>query len=378
MTSRERLLTAFRGRQPDRVPVVARMWKFLRKHYAHMPVPQRILKAAEEFDLDIVDYSKAFPLPIFSPAETNWRKDINVQLREEMRGEIKYIHRTIDTPAGQLTDVKMQAPPGPVYGSSVGPEIVEPLIKDVTKDLDKIRYMMADVSLYDVQAIKNRIAEVGDRGVVWADMYSPLDCRIEDTMKQIDFLTLYYDDQGAFRELLDIGRQASLNEIKTCLEAGAEVIHVWWFYASISAGWSPRIFEECFAPMIKEQVELTHEYGAVYVYYDDGMIKKTLPFIAQSGTDAFMTLLPAPMGDIDVVEVKEEYGDRMALMGGFDAVNDIQRSTPQAIHDLVGERLPQLKKNGGYLFDASNCLPYETPHENVKAFCDAGREFGAY
>lgn len=378
MTSHERLMTAFRNETPDRVPVVARMWKFLRQYYPDTPVPQRIFRAAEEFDLDIVDYGKGFPLPISTPEATDWRNDVHVQIREEMRGEMKYFHRTIDTPAGQLTDVKMRAPAGPVYGSSPGPEIVEPLIKDVRKDIDKIRYMMPDVNLYDVGAFKDQMAEVGDRGIVWANIYGPLDCRVEDTMKQIDFLTLYYDDPAAFKELMDIGRQACLNEMEICLEAGAEVVHVWWFYASISAGWSPRIYEEHFAPMMREQVELTHKYGAVYVHYDDGMVKDTLPLIVQSGADVLMTLVPAPMGNIDPIAVKAEYGERIALMGGFDGVNEVQRGTPPSIEAVVRERLPHLMKNGGYIFDASNCLPYETPPENVRAFCAAGREFGAY
>ena len=56
MTSRERILTALRGDQPDRVPMPLRMWKFLRKHCADEPdVLKRHLAAQEEFGIDIPD-----------------------------------------------------------------------------------------------------------------------------------------------------------------------------------------------------------------------------------------------------------------------------------------------------------------------------------
>jgi hypothetical protein len=158
-------VTAFKGGKPDRVPVVARMWKFLRNYYRDVEIPQRIFKAADELNLDIWDYGHVFPLPVFSPTDVPWRNDVEVHMRREEKDGYTYYRRTITTPAGELSDVKMRAPKGPVYGNSPGPEIVEPLLKDVAKDLDKIRYMMPDVSLSDMSIFKNRTAEVGDRGV---------------------------------------------------------------------------------------------------------------------------------------------------------------------------------------------------------------------
>ena len=112
----------------------------------------------------------------------------------------------------------------------------EPLIKDPARDVDKIRYMMPDAAGYEAAGRRFEAYDrsLGDRGASAFDVYSPMDCRVEDAMEQSDFLTLVYDDEPAFRELLAIGQEACRDEIRTALAFGAEVIHCWWFYAGIS------------------------------------------------------------------------------------------------------------------------------------------------
>lgn len=104
MTPRERLLTAMRGGRPDRVPMPLRMWKFLRKHYKHIPDPtQRELAAHEEFGTDIFHYAAQPPFPCFSPLGTPWRDDVEVQLTRHDKPGRKVWERTVRTPGGTFT-----------------------------------------------------------------------------------------------------------------------------------------------------------------------------------------------------------------------------------------------------------------------------------
>ena len=162
------------------------------------------------------------------------------------------------------------------------------------------------------------------------------------------------------------------------MEAGFKVIKTWWFYSSPSAGWSPRIYEEMFLPHLVRHVELVHSHDAIYVYYDDGKMAGFLDFYVDSGIDCLMTLAPPPLGDAVPEEVKRKYGDRVCLMGGIDAVNEVYLSSPADIRRMVKERLEVYKPGGGYIMDGSNSLVYETPPENVRALADAGAEFGGY
>jgi hypothetical protein len=102
MTSRERLLAALQGRQPDCVPMPLRMWKFLSRHYPQVQDPlQRDLLAQEEFGIDLWHYSKKPPLPCFDPTAAAWRDDIAVEVRAEVRGNKQYWYRTMQPPDNQ-------------------------------------------------------------------------------------------------------------------------------------------------------------------------------------------------------------------------------------------------------------------------------------
>jgi uroporphyrinogen-III decarboxylase len=291
---------------------------------------------------------------------------------------MNYYERTITTPEGNLRDIKRAMTV--VKGCGTGPEVVEPLIKDVKKDLPLLKYMHPDVSLFDhvYDNIRETVKKVGDRGVVNANLYSPIDCRC-DVMRQEDFLMLYHDDKEAFREIVQFGADAMMAETKRALDTGLKVIKTWWFYASPSSGWSPRIYEEMFLPHLIRHVELIHSYpDTIYLYYDDGKMGLFIDFYVEAGVDALMTLTPPPMGDIVPEIVKGKYGRDVALMGGFDFVNELCWGSPGNIRKIVKERLEIFKPGGGYIMDGSNMAPYETPIENLRAFIDTGLEFGGY
>jgi len=351
------------------------MWKFLRKHDTESTDPiERELRSQDEFGVDIWHYGPGAPLPCFSPISEPWRDDVSVEMRHEVRDHSNYWERTIHTPEGDLHDVKR----GLIIteGSGSGPEIIEPLVKDLKRDLPLLQYMHADPGRMNMPAALERERQLGERGLMVASMYSPIDCR--DTMRPDAFMVLYHDDPGAFREIVASGAAAMMAETRQVLEAGFRYIKTWWFYASPSYGWSPQIYEEMFLPHLVEHVELVHEYGGLYVYYDDGKMGAFLDLYVEAGIDCLMTLTPPPMGDAIPETVKERYGGRVALMGGIDAVNEVYLSNPADIRRMVEARLEVYKPGGGYILDGSNSLVYETPVENVRALAEAGREFGEY
>ena len=396
MTSRERLLTALQGGQADRVPMVLRMPKFMRKYYGDASdgsapatdaelefgtslaeIPDGLVlpfRAQEEFGTDLWHHVTGPKLPCFRPEATHWRDDVEVEIAHEIRDGRQYWERTIHTPEGDLHDVKQALIVA--AGSGDGPEIIEPLIKDVARDLPLMPYMMMDPAKIDVGAAVATDEAIGDRGLGVAGMYGAIDSR--DAMKQTDFLMLYYDDREALREIVRIGADAMMAETKRVLDGGLKVIFTWWFYTSPSGGWSPRIYEEMFLPHVVRHVELVHSYGGIYIYYDDGKMGRFLDMYVDAGIDCLMTCTPPPMGDADPAMMKARYGDRICLMGGIDVVNEVHLSDPDSIRGMVEERLAIYKPGGGYIMDGSNSLVYETPSENVRALAAAGREFCGY
>jgi len=56
---------------------------------------------------------------------------------------------------------------------------------------------------------------------------------------------------------------------------------------------------------------------------------------------------------------------------------DMASGTPEAIRDKVARRIAEGARGGGFVLYAA-AVPIETPHENLEAFMEAGRQFGRY
>ena len=109
----------------------------MRKHYPDTKDGfEHYLRAHGEFGIDVWHYA-AHPLtPCFSPICEPWRDDITVDFKHSQSGGENRWERTIATPAGELHDIKRSLILK--EGSGSGPEIVEPLVKDLARDLPKM------------------------------------------------------------------------------------------------------------------------------------------------------------------------------------------------------------------------------------------------
>lgn len=81
---------------------------------------------------------------------------------------------------------------------------------------------------------------------------------------------------------------------------------------------SPAILEELIFPYYKEMVEFFHGFDLPVVLHSCGNVTEALPLIASAGFDA-LNPMEAKAG-CDVVAFAKQYGDRLAFIGGMDAL----------------------------------------------------------
>ena len=285
MTGRERLLAAIRHEEPDRVPISPRIGAFLSVYYGSSSWMHH-LRAAQEFGFDIC-LPAASPMPAFihSPALVyrHLPQEVKVtQAIEEQDGGVT-IRRTFETPDGPLSDETFVAPPGREYGVSPSPVKREHLLK-APDDLDRLRYVMPDparLNLHDYDEI-SRI--VGDAGLVEVTLNPPLDHFLGDARGLSQLMMDYYLDRPFFDRMVALFQAYSLAVLKAVLEHGVRYIFGTWYYASLSAGWSPAILRECFMPIVRQHAERVHRYDGIYHLYDDGRMMSTLgDYVAAGG-----------------------------------------------------------------------------------------------
>jgi len=392
MTKRERLLAAIHHQEPDRVPVAPRAQNFYQEYYG-CTCWLHELRASREFDFDpfiILEPYGHTNHPSLRRSYTNvknyvrgWAdtyqdllEGVSVDLHIERYPEYTSVRRKIHTPAGTLSDEMRQYKPDIGYGTWPSPHFVERMIKG-REDLEKIPYILPDPMKAHLKDVPEIMEIVGKDGLVTVFVPSPVDVRLGDAMGLEGLMLLYYDDENLFLELLRLFQEYTLGQIRACLEAGTEIIYGTWHYAGLSAGWSPRIIREMFMPLVKEQVDLTHSYDAIYYYYDDGKLMGLLDMVKECGVDALTTLCPPPVGDFDLAEAKQRIGDAVCLHGYMDLIYVIKMGTPEQIRETVREAILTAAPGGGFILGTSDSIR-EAPLENVRAYFEAGRTYGDY
>lgn len=367
-------MATIRREEPDQVPVSPRTGAYLIWKYGRGGLEQEMQAFPEMAPMHII--GDMTPNYIYSYPNEYDLPEVKVTQTRYQEAEYEVVERTFHTPAGALSDRTKIPPSGREYGVSPNPIKTEYLVKGLD-DLAALRYVMARPRA-DAQALKHYADMLDGRGVVMVCLRSPLDHQAGDCRDMQDLMMDYYLNRELFDRLLGMWHEHVMAQTKATLEAGAEWIFGSWYYTSLSAGWSPAIFEEVFVPQIREHVELVHSYGAYYDYYDDGKLAATMELIADCGVDVLETCTPPPVGDFDLRQAKAAIGRKTTLKGYVDLLYVIQRGTPELVEQTVREAMEIGKPGGGFILGSSDSFRENTPNENLEAYWRACRECGKY
>lgn len=379
MTSRERILAAMRGHMPDRVPISPRIGVYLQSYYGASSWMHHV-KAARQFGFDVcLPGSGPVPALCFHPQlrYPHLPADVRVEQRiVEEDGGIT-IHRRFETPDGSLTDVTYQAPAGREYGMSPSPVKHEHLIKE-PGDLDRLAHILPTPAQVNMSEWLEIDAMIGDDGIYEMTMNPPLDHFLGEARGMTQLMMDYYLDRPFFDRMFAFFRDYALAVLKAALEQGVRHVFGTWYYASLSAGWSPAIFREVFVPMIRAQADLVHQYDGLYHAYDDGKMMGTLGDYVAAGVDCIETLTPPPVGDLDLSEAKRLYGDRVCLKGYVDLLYVLKMGTVDDVVRAVREAIEIAAPGGRFILGTSDSIREGTPDENVRAYFDTAHRYGGY
>ena len=374
MTGRQRILAAIRHEEPDRVPIAPRVWAWLMAEHGAQDLATHLRVFPDLDQMYPVDDGTLNVLDVF-PDHYDL-PDVRVEQRKYAQGDFTAVERTFHTPAGKLSDRILVPPDGREFGVTPNPVRTEHLVKG-PGDLPALRYVLAPVNTrYDFLAAHRRL--MGERGVIMVTVRCALDHNAGHARDVADLMVDYYDNRPFFDELIGIFHRRSLAQIKAALEGGAEFIFGTWYFASLSAGWSPAIFQEVFVPLLREHVELTHRYGARYNYYDDSRLDASMEMIAATGEDVLETCTPPPTGDFDLARAKRLIGRQTTIKGCIDLLHVVKNGTPATIEAAVRTAMAIGKPGGGFIIGSSDSFREGTPRENLDAYFAACRRHGVY
>jgi uroporphyrinogen decarboxylase len=192
-----------------------------------------------------------------------------------------------------------------------------------------------------------------------------------------NFCLMLYDDLSLVKEILRRIGDEVLKQVDKILSF--DTVGAMCFQDDIAYNSGPmisiKLLREIFFPWLSEIVSMCHAHGRPLIYHTDGNATLLLPDIIQAGANAFQAIEPTSM---DIVAVKHEYGNRLALMGNLDLGYTLTRGSTEEVEEAVKYLLKHVAPGGGFLLGSSNSITNYVPLENFKTVLKTTYEYGRY
>jgi uroporphyrinogen decarboxylase len=130
---------------------------------------------------------------------------------------------------------------------------------------------------------------------------------------------------------------------------------------------SPETWRSFLKPYLRRLYASAHERGFTVFIHSCGNIGPILGDLIEIGVDVFNPLQPETM---DVEEIFELYGGRLAFYGGLSIQRTLPFGTPDEVRMEVRHRLALARRVGGYIVAPSHDMPPDVPPRNVEALLD--------
>jgi uroporphyrinogen-III decarboxylase len=351
MTSRQRVLTAFAHREPDRVPCWCGS------------SPEFWAKARAALGLD------------------------DEGLRRRLRDDFRRVFSKYAGPA--FADPLTGLQPGSVYrtpfgierrGLGYGQPAAHPLASAGLAELEA--YAWPDPDWMDVSAIRGEALAYEGRYAILGGEWAPY---WHDAIDLVGMDRLYYrmyDEpefvDELFTRIVDYYAEVS----RRIFEAAAAALDIFFIGNDFGSQNGPLLSEPMFRrfllPPLKRLIELGHSYRLKVMLHCCGGIAPIIPAMIEAGLDGLHSVQPSCVG-MDLATLKRKFGAQIVFNGAIDSHHVLIEGTLDSVCRGTREVLQIMKPGGGYVAGASHdTILEETPLENVLAMFDTIYEHGLY
>lgn len=138
---------------------------------------------------------------------------------------------------------------------------------------------------------------------------------------------------------------------------------------------SPGHYRRFLLPFHRRLCDLAHRFGAQVIYHTDGNLSKAIPLLLEAGIDCLQPI--EVKAGMDVVALKQQYGDRLAFMGNIDA-RLLQANDRPGIEAEIRRKVSAAMVGGGYIYHSDHSVPPGTTLETYQFTLDLVRQVGRY
>jgi len=178
--------------------------------------------------------------------------------------------------------------------------------------------------------------------------------------------------------LLDRITELSIFRAKRFAEAGVDIIHVGDDIGMEDRMMmSPDTWRKWLKPRMAEIISEAREIkpDIIFFYHSDGYVEPVIPDFIEIGINVLNPVQPECM---DPAKLKKLYGDKLAFWGTIGIQHTLPFGTPEEVKAEVKERIETVGKGGGLYLSPTHVIAPEVPHENIFAFVEAAKKYGRY
>ncbi|GHU72795.1 hypothetical protein FACS1894184_20720 [Clostridia bacterium] len=136
---------------------------------------------------------------------------------------------------------------------------------------------------------------------------------------------------------------------------------------------SINMYRELLKPAHKRAIEWAHAHNIPARLHSCGDIRPLIPELLDIGLNGLNPL--EVKAGMDPVQIKRQYGDKLLLHGG---VNAVLWDQPDKIIGEIEKVVPALKENGGYIFASDHSIPNTVSLKDFTEIINTVKKLGSY
>lgn len=370
MTPRERLLTAYRGGKPDRVPVFVRgVYPYNKRfcermHPSFKPLIDLVREKCDQ--VAFVGYDRG--LMLTAPSA------YSVTSRVVSETDTQTVHEhLIETPKGPITQQVTQA--------KGQPSLTTKYWVKTDEDLERVLSIPYVSPEPDVSEWRDQDSILGDKGVAFPEISDAVSI-VVNLFGSEEFAIRSITRRDELIEIIGLMNERVLDYYGKLMDAGIGPVIASNGQEYITPPLhGPQDFHDFVVPFDKELVRLVHDKGRIMRIHCHGPVLRALDGFLEIGVDALHPVEAPPMGDCTAADFRAKVGNRMCMKGNIQ-IGDLFSSTAEDIREQVRNLIADCGTDGA-LIVAPTASPYLrelTPQAlaNYTAMVDSTHEFGQY
>ena len=210
------------------------------------------------------------------------------------------------------------------------------------------------------------------RGVFWFGF----DVTHSWMMGTENLLMAMVEEPELIEDMFDTYLDRSKKLFQRMYDAGYKFDEMFWYDDMGYKGttfFSPNMYRNMLQPYHKSAVDWAHDHGMYAQLHSCGNVMTLLPDIVATGVDALNPI--EVKAGMDVLGIKKQYGDKLVLRGG---INAVLWNHPDQIIEEIRTKVPVLKENGGFIFSSDHSIPNAVSLDNMKKIVEEVKRVGSY